>query len=113
MPRSQKSNQCILILSDHFTCWQDVIPLVDATAPTVATALDKKVFCYFGLPEQINSDLGRQFQSQLMAELCSLWQVDQAHTTPYHPQSNRVVERGNRMLRDALMVLLFNCSQED
>ena len=71
------------------------------------------MFCYFGLPEQIHSDLGKQFQSQLMMELCALWQVDQTHTTPYHPQANGVVERGNRVLGDALRVLQLQRSQQD
>ena len=63
--------------------WQDAIAIPDATAPTVATVLDERVFCYFGLPEQIHSDLGRQFKSQLMAELCTLWRVP---STTIHSQ---------------------------
>ena len=85
MPKTQRGNQWISVLSDHFTRWQDAIPLPDATAPTVVTALDEQIFCYFGLPEQLHSDLGKQFQSRLMAELCNLWRVDQTHTTLYHP----------------------------
>ena len=113
LPRTRRGNQWILVLSDHFTRWQDAIAIPDATAPTVATVLDERVFCYFGLPEQIHSDLGRQFKSQLMAELCTLWRVNQTHTTPYHPQSNGVVERGNRVLGDALRALLLDQGQED
>ena len=33
--------------------------------------------------------------------------------TPYHPQSNEVVERGNRVLGDALRALLLDRGQED
>ena len=57
------------MLADHFTRWQDAIALPDATAPVVATALDERVFCYLGLPEQIHTDHGAQFESLLMAEL--------------------------------------------
>ena len=85
MPRTQRGNQWILVLSDHFTRWQDAILLVNATTPTVATSLDERVFCYFGLPKQIHSDLGRQ----LMAELCSLWRVDQTSTNPLPPPVQR------------------------
>ena len=113
MPKTRRGNQWIVVLTDHFTCWQDVLPLPDGTAPTVATTLDERVFCYFGLPEQIHSEIGRQFQSQLMSELCALWQVQQFHTTSYHPQANGVVERGNRVLGDALRALLLERSQED
>ena len=113
MPRMQRGNQWILVMSDHCTRWQDVIPPVDATNPTVATALDEQIFCYFGLPEQLHSDLGKQFQSRLMAELCSLWRVDQTHTTLYHPQANRVVGRSNRVLRDELRAFLLDRGQGD
>lgn len=71
------------------------------------------MFCYFGLPEQIHSDLGRQFQSQLVSELCALWQVQQTHTTPYHPQVNGVVECNNNMLGDALRALLLKWREDD
>ena len=72
MPRTQRGNQWILVLSDHFTRWQDAIPLIDVTVFTVATAFNERIFCYFGLSEQRRSDLGKQSQSRLMAELCSL-----------------------------------------
>jgi len=79
----------------------------------VARVLDQHVFCYFGLPEQINSDQGAQFQSQLMSNLCCLWGVNQSRTTPYHPQGNGEVERNNRMLGDAFRCLLLRQSQEE
>ena len=34
----------------------------DATASTVATILDQRVLYYFGLPEQIHLELGKQFK---------------------------------------------------
>ena len=36
--------------------------------------------------------LGAQFESQLMTELCQLWRGIRMHTTPYHLQFNGVVE---------------------
>ena len=101
------------MLTDHFTRWQDALALPDATAPTVATALDERVVCYFGLPEEIHTDQGAQFESELFTELCTLWQVNRSHTTPYHPRSNGIVERGNRGLGDALRALLLRQGQDD
>ena len=109
----QRGNQWSLVLSDYFTRWLGAVQLANATAPTVATALNERILCYFGLPEQLHSNLGKQFQSRLMAELSNLWRVDQTHTTPYHPQSNKVVERGNRVLGDALRALLRDREQGD
>ena len=78
-----------------------------------STALEERVFCYHGLPEQIHSDQGTQFEGELMAELCDLWGVQKSRTTPYHPQGNGVVERGNRGLGDSLHALLLARDQEE
>ena len=39
--------------------------------------------------------------------------VRKSHTTPYHPQANGVVERGNRDLGDMLRSLLIGKDEED
>ena len=113
MPITSLGNKWILVLTDHFTRWQDAIAIPDATAPTCARILDERVFCYMGLPEQIHADQGAQFESQLMQELCMLWGVTKTHTTPYHSQANGVVERGNRGLGDSLRALLLTRGQEE
>ena len=48
-----------------------------------------------------------------MTELCALWSVHKSHTTPYHPQANRVVERGNRNLEDMLCSMLLEKNEEE
>ena len=114
MSETQRGDKWILVLSEHFTRWQDAIPIPNATAPTVAEALDTRVFSYLGLPEAIGSDQGAQFQSELMDELCELWRVDKRRMTPFHPAGNGVCERGNHTLGNSLLALLLNqCAHED
>ena len=112
MPETTRNNKWILVLTDHFTRWQDALPIPDATARVVAEALDCRVFCYFGLPEEIHSDRGMQFEGEFMTELCRLWRVIKTRTTSYHPQSNGMVERGNRTLGDSLRSLLLQYGEE-
>ena len=66
-----------------------------------------------GLPEQLHSDQGAQFKSQLMHELHTLWRVDKTKTAPCHLQANRVVERNNRGLGESLRALLPECGQDE
>jgi hypothetical protein len=56
----------------------------------------------FGVPATITSDRGAQFTSALWAGLCSLLNIQHSPTTAYHPQSNGLVERFHRRLKDAL-----------
>jgi hypothetical protein len=56
MSCTPRGNKWILVITDHFTRWQDALAIPDATAPVVAAALDERVFCYLGLPEQIHAD---------------------------------------------------------
>ena len=56
----------------------------------------------YGVPAVITSDRGAQFTSSLWAALCSLLNIQHNQTTAYHPQSNGMVERFHRRLKDAL-----------
>ena len=67
-------------------------------AVTVARILVDEVITRFGIPERIHSDQGAQFESNLFSELCKLLQIEKTRTTPYHPQSDGMVERFNRTL---------------
>ena len=111
--KTARGNTTIIVVADHFTRWRDALPAPDGTAQTVAQILDERIFCYFGLPEQLYSDQGAQFESRLMQELCAIWGVVKTRTTPYHPQGNGLVERGNRDLGDALRSLLLNSDERE
>ena len=61
--------------------------------------------CHYGFPEQFISDQGRNFESDLIKELCKIAGVKKLHTTPYHPQSNGQCERFNSTLCNMLGTL--------
>ena len=89
------------------------LPIQSGSAETIAKILEERVFCYLGVPERIDTDQGAQFESRLMAELCALWGVRKSHTTPYHPQANRVVKRGNMGLDNMQGSMLISRDKED
>ena len=51
------------------------------------------------------SDQGRNFESELISELCKLAQVEKVHTTPYHPMINGQCERFNSTICNMLGTL--------
>ena len=50
----------------------------------------------------MHTDQGRNFESQLFKEVCSILGVDKQRTTPGNPKSDGMVERFNRTLEGML-----------
>ena len=72
-------------------------------ASSVAYAFYAEWICLFGTPLSITTDQGTQFESTLFTALAQLVGATRIRTTPYHPQSNGLVERWHRSLKAALM----------
>ena len=64
------------------------------------------MFSRFSPPEQIHSDQGRQFESDLLKEICDIFRIKKSRTTPYHPQCDGQVEWFNRTLLHMLATTL-------
>ncbi|KAL1251107.1 hypothetical protein QQF64_018903 [Cirrhinus molitorella] len=95
----------VLVMTDVFTKYTLAVPTQDQRAETVAQVLVVEWFCKFGVPGRIHSDQGRNFESLLIQQLCSLYKVEKSQTTPYHPAGNGQCERFNRTLHNLLRTL--------
>ncbi|KAL5471331.1 hypothetical protein EMCRGX_G029435 [Ephydatia muelleri] len=98
LPETETGSRYVLVAVDHFTKWAEAYRIPNQEAATVARKLVDEMFCWFSPPEQLHSDQGRQFESELVKEVCKLLEIKKTHTTPYHPQCNGIVERFNRTL---------------
>ena len=57
-----------------------------------------------GVPDTIHTDQGKNFESNLIKKLCLMLGIRKTRTTPYHPQSDGMVERFNRTLLNMLSI---------
>ena len=101
-PESDKGNTHILVVGDYFTRWMEAFAIPNQEATTIAHVITQEVFCRFSPPEQLHSDQGKQFESELIAEVCRQLGIAKTRTTPYHPQSDGLIERFNRTLLSML-----------
>ncbi|KAJ8381341.1 hypothetical protein SKAU_G00021190 [Synaphobranchus kaupii] len=104
-PVTDSGNRYILVAMDYFTKWPEAFAIPDQSAATTAERLVEEMFTRFGAPAELHSDQGRNFESQLMAEVCKRLGVTKTRTTPLHPQSDGLVERFNRTLATQLAIL--------
>lgn len=106
LPTSRDGYRYCVTIMDRFTRWPEAIPVSDISADTVSKVIFKKWICRFGCPKRITTDQGRQFESDLFNALMKMFGVDRTRTTPYHPQSNGLIERWHRSLKNALTARL-------
>ena len=95
----------VLVITDHFTRYALAYPSKTQTAQATARILWDNFICHYGFPEKFISDQGRNFDSDLIKELCKIAGVKKLHTTPYHPQGNGQCERFNSTLCNMLGTL--------
>lgn len=106
LPITSNDNQYIMVIGDYFSKWKEAFALPDHTAQTVADKLVTGFICTFGAPYRIHTDQGREFESELFSEICSLLGIAKSRTTPYHPQSDGMIERFNRTLQQMLAIFV-------
>ena len=106
LPETFHGNKYIVVIGDYFSKWIEAFATPDQEAETVANVLVDGFVSRYGIPKQIHSDQGSQFESKLFKSLCDLLGIDKTRTTAHHPQSNGFVERYNRTLQSMLSKMI-------
>ena len=83
---------------DHFTCYAKAVITIIQTAKTTALAFWNHFSADYSFPEKLLTDQGRNFNSNLIKELCHLVEVRKLRTIPYHPKTNGQYECFNMTL---------------
>ena len=105
LPATDRGNRYIIVAMDYLTKWPEAKPVPNATAEQVSIFLYEDIIGRHGCPMKILSDRGTHFKNQMIQHLLQKFQIKQLFSTPYHPQTNGLVERFNRTLCEALAKL--------
>ena len=102
LPETDNGNKYIVVVSDYFTKWTHAMAIPDQVAQTVADKIMIEFIAVFGVPTQLHTDQGRNFESHLFKQVCDLLGIHKTRTTPFHAQSDGQVERWNRTIQQML-----------
>ena len=74
----------------------------DQKAETIAQIFVEKIIFRYGVPQKLITDQGTNFLSDLLNAISKIFGILRIHTSPYHPQTDGMVERFNRTLVNML-----------
>ena len=89
----------------------EAVPVPDQEAATVANAFIDRIVSIFGVPVLLHTDQGSNFESTLFKEVCRILGIQKTRTTPLHPQSDGMVERGNRTINNMIAAFVSENQQ--
>ena len=108
LTESYQGNKYIFTLIDHFSAWTEAFPIKDKEAQTIAKLFMEEIICRYSCPKKLLSDRGSEFCNSILKELTTLFNICKIKTSPYHPQSNGMIERVHRNLGEMLRAIVEN-----
>ena len=88
----------LLVFCDHFMKYIMAYMTPNQTVKTFAKFLWQGYNSIFGAPDKLLSDWGANFESNIIRELCKPMGIQKVRTSPYHAQTNGMVEQAHQML---------------
>ncbi|XP_042611929.1 uncharacterized protein LOC122144820 [Cyprinus carpio] len=101
LQRSSTGNRYILVGADYATRYPEAFPLKKIKTRQIVNALIQ-LFSRVGIPKEIITDQGTNFTSKQIKQVYSMLRIHPIQTTPYHPQTDGMVERFNQTLKSML-----------
>ncbi|GJV65900.1 reverse transcriptase domain-containing protein [Tanacetum coccineum] len=96
----------LIVAIDYFTKWIEAKPVATITDNQIKKFVWDNIVCRFGLPGEIISDNGKQFQDNSFKDWCEKLCIRQHFASVKHPQTNGLVERANRSLGEGIKARL-------
>lgn len=112
LPITSTGYSYILGIVDVYSRFLMLIPLRKTTTESIVDMILKRWISIFGCPIQIISDGGPNLNSRLMKDFCQMFLVEKITSSPYHPQSNGIIERYFRTVKDMIYAVCKDTRKE-
>jgi len=105
LTETKSGNKHIITAIDYATRWVVAKPVKEMTSDVVAEFLYNEILMNYGAPYEIITDRGSSFLAEAFVKYETLQKIKHYASTPYHPQTNGMVERMHEMLGHAITTL--------
>src|SRR5688572_11700248 len=93
LEKTKNGNRYILVVTDYLTKWPEAKPIKEATSENVVQFIYERIICRHGCAKIILSDRGTHFRNKIVDGLCQTFEIKHKLSSPYHPETNGLVER--------------------
>jgi len=111
-PPSVKGHRFILVITDYFSKWMKVIPLVEVKTANVVNFIKHHVVHSFGDPRRIIHNNGPQFASQSFYQFCEKYRIQNVASDTYNPAANGLAEAFKKTIIKLLKKFNFLSKQD-
>ena len=103
LPKTPRQHDAIIVFVDKLSKFVRFAPTkTDISSSEAAHIFTDRVVSLFGLPKKLITDRDPRFTSNMFREFCRLFDIKNAFSTAFHPQTDGQTERYNQVLEDML-----------
>jgi hypothetical protein len=97
-PGSSKERRFILVATDYFTKWTEVVLLRNMTHREVISFVQEHIIYQFEVPQTLTTDQGPSFMSHQFWEFTKSMKIELLNSSPYYAQATGQAEASNKVL---------------
>lgn len=98
-PLSPKQHAFVVVVTDYFKKWVEVVPLRTVSRAEVIKFLRENIMYLFDIPWTITFDHSSVFNGSLVREFADEYDIKILNSTPYYAHANGQAESTNKLLR--------------
>ncbi|KAL5548928.1 hypothetical protein UlMin_004159 [Ulmus minor] len=102
LPTARGQLKYDVVAIDYYTKWVEAEALAKITEQNVTNFIWKHIICRFGIPRELVSDHGTQFENERLRSTCRNLGITKIFSSPAHPKINGQVEAVNKTIKYTL-----------